>query len=209
MNANRLARWYRWIEYAAFGRALERRRFAFLHRLAGARRLLVLGEGDGRTLGRLLIEAPKAQIDVIELSIEMIGLSRRRVGNQDRVCFLNQDALSANWPGEFYDGVITCFFLDCFTESQARELIHRLVHAMTPGAKLLVSDFAIPPHGWRRWHANLWLWTMYSFFRITTGLQTRRLPPYESLLSEAGMQKTELEQERGGMIVSEVWEKIL
>jgi len=36
MKIGYLAPWYRWIEYAAFGRALERRRFAFLDCLAAA-----------------------------------------------------------------------------------------------------------------------------------------------------------------------------
>ena len=52
MKIGRLARWYRWIEYAAFGRVLERRRFAFLPHIASARHMLILGEGDGRTLER-------------------------------------------------------------------------------------------------------------------------------------------------------------
>jgi SAM-dependent methyltransferase len=207
MNVDRLARWYRWIEYAAFGRALERRRFAFLDRLANARRVLVLGEGDGRTLERLLALAPQAGIDVVEVSVEMIALARSRIGNRERVRFLREDALSSNWAKEHYDGVITNFFLDCFTEAQARELIQHLAAAMAPGAIWLVSEFAVPPHAWRHWNAKLWLWAMYSFFRITTGLRTRTLPPYERLLSEAGMHRTESEQERGGMIVSEVWKK--
>jgi ubiquinone/menaquinone biosynthesis C-methylase UbiE len=137
----------------------------------------------------------------------MIALARRRIGNQERVRFLRQDALSSSWPDEHYDGLITCFFLDCFTEAQARELIHRLAASMSPGAVWLVSEFAIPPHGWRHWHAKLWLWMMYSFFRVTTGLETRALPPYERLLDEAGMQRTASEQERAGMIVSQIWEK--
>jgi len=207
MNIDRLARWYRWIEYAAFGRALERRRFAFLHRLATARRVLVLGEGDGRTLERLLALAPQARIDVVELSIEMIALARRRGAIQDRVRFLQQDALSSTWPERHYDAVITCFFLDCFTEAHARTLIPRLTATMAPGAVWLVSEFAVPPHGWRELHAKLWLSTMYRFFKITTGLQTRTLPPYERLLSEAGMRRTESEHERAGMMVSQVWEK--
>jgi ubiquinone/menaquinone biosynthesis C-methylase UbiE len=207
MNIDRLARWYRWIEYAAFGRALERRRFAFLHRLATARRVLILGEGDGRTLERLLALAPQARIDVVELSIEMIALAQSRVAIQDRVRFLQQDALSSSWPERHYNAVVTCFFLDCFAESQARSLIHGLAAAMAPGAVWLVSEFAVPPHGWRKLHAKLWLSTMYRFFKITTGLQTHTLPPYERLLSEAGMQRTESEHERAGMMVSEVWEK--
>jgi SAM-dependent methyltransferase len=207
MNIDRLARWYRWIEYAAFGRALERRRFAFLYRLAAARRVLVLGEGDGRTLERLLALAPQARIDVIELSSEMIALAQRRIGIQDRVRFLHQDALPSTWPYKHYDGVITCFFLDCLAEAQARMLIHRLADAMSPGALWLVSEFAVPPHGWRKWHAKLWLTTMYCFFKLTTGLQTRTLPPYERFLNEAGMQRKQSEHERAGMIISQVWEK--
>ena len=137
----------------------------------------------------------------------MIVLAQRRIGNQDRVHFLRQDALSSRWTQEHYDGVITCFFLDCFNEAQTRGLIHRLTVAMAPGAVWLVSEFAIPPHGWRKWHAKLWLWAMYSFFRATTGLQTRTLPPFQRLLNEAGLDRTESEQERGGMMVSEVWVK--
>ena len=59
MNIDRLARWYRWIEYASFGRALERRRFAFLDRLATAHDILVLGEGDGRISSSCLRSHPK------------------------------------------------------------------------------------------------------------------------------------------------------
>ena len=52
MNADRIARSYRWLEYAAFGVALERARFDFLRCAAEARRVLILGEGDGRFLAR-------------------------------------------------------------------------------------------------------------------------------------------------------------
>jgi len=44
VNCDRIARWYRWIEYAGFGRALERRRKAFLTDIADARRGLTVLE---------------------------------------------------------------------------------------------------------------------------------------------------------------------
>src|SRR5580704_9374486 len=78
MKIGRLARWYRWVEYAAFGRALERCRFANLTLLERAQRVLILGEGDGRTLARLLAVAPAARFEVIELSSEMIALAKAR-----------------------------------------------------------------------------------------------------------------------------------
>lgn len=80
MNFDPVARWYQWIEYAAFGRALERRRFVFLNRLADARRILILGEGDGRCLERQLVTAPIADIDIVDSSARMIAIARKRTG---------------------------------------------------------------------------------------------------------------------------------
>ncbi len=207
MNIDRFARWYRWVEYGAFGRALERQRFAFLDRLADARRILVLGEGDGRALARLLVAAPQAEIDVVELSGQMIQFARRRAGNSKRVHFRPVNALTACWPENHYDGVITFFFLDCFHEAEARCLMQRLARAMTPGARWLVAEFAIPERGWRRWHARAWVWTMYRFFGVVSGLSVAELPPVEKLLTETGLQPSERNEERCGLIRTEVWSK--
>ena len=76
MNCDRIARWYRWIEYAGFGRTLERRRQAFLSDLADARRVLALGDGDGRALAPLLAAAPYARVDYIDVSARMLELAR-------------------------------------------------------------------------------------------------------------------------------------
>ncbi len=208
MKVGRLARWYRWIEYAAFGRALERRRFAFLPRLASAKRVLILGEGDGRSLGRLLALAPSAVFDVVELSPEMISLAQGRTRNSARVKFSCQDARVVSGPAAQYDGIVTHFFLDCFDEDEARHLIAQLANALTPVGNWLVSEFAIPAKGWRRLHARIWIGAMYRFFGITTGLRARALPPIEMLMREAGMYRTEREQARAGLMVSEVWRHV-
>src|SRR6185312_12188100 len=126
MRIGRLAPWYRWIEYAAYGRALERRRFAFLRRLAGARRVLILGEGDGRTVARLLRIAPHAEFDVVEVSPEMIALARGRVVDSSRVHFQQADARMHRWLAGAYDGIVTNFFLDCFTDEDLAPLVRRL-----------------------------------------------------------------------------------
>jgi ubiquinone/menaquinone biosynthesis C-methylase UbiE len=207
MNIDRFAPFYRWVEYAAFGRALERRRFAFLHRLGNAHRVLILGEGDGRTLARLLAVAPAARIDVVELSSAMIHLAKRRTGSSDRIDFRQADALTTCWPNESYDGVVTNFFLDCFHEPEAKLLVHRLAGALVPGGVWIVSEFAIPERGWRRWHALLWTRSMYIFFGVVSSLPVRRLPPLGRLLAEEGLRRLEREEERWGLIYSEVWVK--
>jgi SAM-dependent methyltransferase len=205
MRIGRLAPWYRWIEYAAFGRALERCRCEFLSRLSSSKRILVLGEGDGRTLARMLQTAPLARFDVVELSPAMIWLARRRTRDSPRVAFHCQDAQKVSLPDAGYDAIVTHFFLDCFSEEQARELIHRLSQALAPGGVWLLGDFALPDSGWRRLHAQLWLPTMYLFFRVTTGLSANALPPLESLMLEAGMLRTERQTTRAGLITSELW----
>jgi SAM-dependent methyltransferase len=205
MKVGRLAGWYRWIEYAAFGRALERRRFAFLPRLASARRVLVLGEGDGRSLARLLALAPLAVFDVVEISPEMIALARQRAGNSARVNFFCQDARMVSGPPAQYDGIVTHFFLDCFVEEDARRLVRLLASTLTPDGIWLISEFAVPDKGWRRIHAQIWIAIMYRFFGIATGLSARALPPIERLMREAGMSRTDQEKARAGLMVSEVW----
>lgn len=207
MNVDRFAPWYRWVEYGAFGLALERRRAAFFDRLGGARRVLVLGEGDGRALGRLLEAAPLAEIDVVEISGAMIGLARRRTGAPGRVRFRQEDARSAVFDAGGYDAVVTMFFLDCFEAAELREMVGRLAAAMKPGALWIVGEFGVPERGWRRRHARAWLWTMYRFFGAVSGLRTRELPPVEELLSGAGLERREREEERWGLIRSEIWRK--
>jgi SAM-dependent methyltransferase len=207
MTIGRLAPWYRWIEYAAFGGALERRRFAFLPRLADARRVLILGEGDGRTLAGLLKISPIAHFDVVELSPEMIGIAQQRSRSSERVTFHCLDARRATWPAGYFDALVTCFFLDCFTEDDASRLIQGLADVLAPGGVWLICEFAIPDDGWRRVHAQFWIWTMYRFFRATTGLSTAALPPIERLMREAGLERVEREKTRGGMMVSELWRR--
>jgi len=87
VNCDPIARWYRWFEYAGFGRALERRREAFLSDVADARRVLTLGDGDGRALEKLLAAAPHARVDYIDVSARMLQLARARAGAE---CILGQ-----------------------------------------------------------------------------------------------------------------------
>lgn len=206
MQIGRLAPWYRWIEYAAFGRALERRRFAFLPRLADAGRVLILGEGDGRTVERLLAIAPDARVDVVEVSPEMIALAGRRVRDSGRVQFHQSDARAHRRPRGWYDAIVTNFFLDCFTDEELAPLVAELASELSPEGVWVIAEFAIPPRGWRHFHARIWIWTMYRFFGITTGLRARRLPAIERLMREAGMTRVEQQSERAGLMVSEAWQ---
>src|SRR5690606_29922899 len=116
-NYNRLARIYRALEYVAFGRDLERARFTLMPALAACQTILIVGEGDGRFLQRLLQLNPRARVDCVDLSPAMLARARERLGGTaaGRVCFRVGDIRAIELAPNHYDAVVTCFVLDCFS----------------------------------------------------------------------------------------------
>jgi ubiquinone/menaquinone biosynthesis C-methylase UbiE len=201
LNCDRIARWYRWLEYIGFGRALERRRNAFLSDVADARRALVLGEGDGRFLARLAAEMfrhPGATIDYVDLSPRMLELARARAGDQVR--YILGDALTIPLKAAEYDLIVTHFFLDCFNEQDAAALVARIAAAAKPDARWLISEFRAAS-----WWSRMWIGALYLFFRITTGLKTQRLIDHRPSLRQHGFEIEKSEAARAGLLVSELW----
>lgn len=185
---DRLARPYRLLEWGAFGSLLERARFKHLDRLRDHRRILLLGDGDGRVLARVCALAPQARIDSLDVSTAMLAQAGARLSSADkaRVHFRHADALNADYPADAYDAVITFFFLDCFSGVQVAALISRIRPSLRPGALWLFADFAEPARGLVRLRAKAWVGLMYAFFRWQTGLAARHLPNSEGLLLNAG-----------------------
>jgi len=209
MNADRIAPSYRWIEYAAFGRALEQARFEFLAQASEARRVLILGEGDGRFLARLLELNRQASVEVVESSGRMIQLARSRLppAERGRVEFRQMDALEQPLPAGPFDLVVSHFFLDILTAGDAEAVVHGVDALLWPGAPWLVSEFQEPPGGLKKLHARLWLAAMYKFFAIATGVRVSRLPRYRDLLKSRGFVETAHRERRWGLIRSQVWRK--
>lgn len=218
MNCDPIARGYRWLEYIGFGRELERRRNAFLGEISDARKILVLGEGDGRFLVRLVEETtherptkglPGVEIHYIDLSWRMLELARKRLeaaGHAgDGITFEQANALAVALPRAAYDLIVTHFFLDCFHEADAAKLVQNVADAALPHARWLISEFRQPGGGWRAVWAWLWLRVLYLFFRVTTGLRTSRLIDHHPLLTRAGFRLSRAETARFGLLVSELW----
>ena len=186
---DRLARWYRVLEFAAFGRDLERARFAFLGETAGCADILLLGEGDGRCAERVAALAPKARIHCVDSSAGMIGRASLRLsaaGARARASFELADLQSYAPARGAFDAVATLFVLDCFDEAAVASIVERVSASLRPGAPWLFADFVLPPGGLARARARAWLWVLYSFFRLETGLRVSSLPPSERILEAAG-----------------------
>lgn len=207
---DRLAENYRALEFAAFGRDLERARFRHLERLRHCRRILVLGEGDGRCLARLVRIAPEARIHCLDLSAGMLARAAARLAGTpaaERVTFEQADILAGGPLPADCDAVTTFFFLDCFTAEQAEGIVARVQAALLPGSLWLFADFALPPRGFARLRARAWLGMLYAFFRWQTGLPARELPPSEALIQRAGFALETSEELQHGLLRSVVFRR--
>jgi hypothetical protein len=216
-NFNRLAYPYRWMEYASFGPYLGHCRRAQLAYLGGARRALVLGDGDGRFLKRLLESNPLLTADVVDSSHSMLRVLDRRIRRMGepvhrRIRLYHADALGWNASGP-YDLVISHFFLDCFFASELDRLFDRLLPHLDPGARWVISEFSIPN---RRSTPALRAWLspylgrsivglLYRSFGLLTGLRVRRLPDFAVSLRRRGLRLDRETHFLGGLLESQLW----
>lgn len=207
---DRLAPWYRALEFAAFGRDLERARFEFLGRLRECRDILLLGEGDGRCALRVASAAPQARIVCVDSSGGMIAQASARLARTPhaaRVSFLKADLRSyAPAPGSF-DAVTTLFVLDCFDTPGVASVIERVSPALRPGAVWLFADFVLPAGGLARVRARAWLGLLYAFFRLETGLAVSRLPDSEAMLAASGWGRAGRLDLQWGLVRSALYER--
>ncbi|MDR3737282.1 MAG: class I SAM-dependent methyltransferase [Acidobacteriaceae bacterium] len=205
VNFNRIARAYRWLEYAIFGHALERCRFHLLPLLAGRQHALVLGDGDGRFLHQLLLQNPALKADAVDSSAAMLHLLAARCGRRS-VALHCADALAFTPPCAVYDCIVSHFFLDCLSTEECAALVPRLAHYLPAGGLWIVSEFRVP-RGMLRIPAALLIRMMYAGFRLLTGLRTQHLPAYEQALRSADFELAEEQTHLRGLLVSQVWRK--
>lgn len=210
MNCDRLAPYYQALEYALFGRTLERRRFTFLQETAASRRALVCGGGDGRFLARLVRFNAHIEVDFVDASPVMISLAERRIAGMGqrfrrRVRFHCSGILEFEAPQRTYDLIVTNFFLDCFSNEQVHLVVSRLRSWALPGAQWIVSEFREADGLIGRLWTRAVIRALYAAFRVTTGLRVVRLPNYcQPLLAQDFYPRRE-ELALGGLLYSSIW----
>jgi SAM-dependent methyltransferase len=207
-NFDRVARFYRWIEYLSFGKALEHCRNHFLPQLTHCHAALVLGDGDGRFLIRLLSTNPAVHADAVDASSAMLRLLTQRAqsivpNSNERLHTYQTDALLFA-PSRSYDLIVTHFFLDCLAQSELNALAQRLAQHTTQQTLWLVSEFRIP-EGRMHWPARAIVRVLYLAFRLLTGLHTSRLPDHAAALTAAGFHRQAQHLSVAGLLVTELW----
>jgi ubiquinone/menaquinone biosynthesis C-methylase UbiE len=202
-----VARVYRVLEHAAFGRTLQRARVAHIDRLRHCADILILGDGDGRFLSALMTAAPTARAHCIDASPAMQALAAARLGAVDRarVTFECADARNVDLGARTFDAVVTMFFFDCFVDVDVQAMVTSLLPRLRPGGMWLFADFAIPPRGLARLHARLVVGALHAFFRWQAGIAARLLPASPAILESTGLHCSAHSTFRAGLVESVVY----
>jgi SAM-dependent methyltransferase len=168
---------------------------------------LVLGDGDGRFLARLLHQNSTLHADAVDTSAAMLRLLQTRCQSaQSRLQTHQADALTfaARPPATPYDLVVTHFFLDCLRQSEVEALAARVAPHLAPDALWLVSDFRIPTD-LLQLPAKALVRSLYVAFRMLTGLRVTSLPNHERALARAGLSCIARHRSLGGVLTTELW----
>jgi ubiquinone/menaquinone biosynthesis C-methylase UbiE len=211
-NFDFLAPHYRWMEWLLAGPKLQHCRTAFLKSIPRPRRVLLLGEGNGRFLVELLRAHPAARCVCADASARMLDCARARLRRHgldpDAVEFIHADALDWSWPSPSFDLIVSHFFLDCFSPEQLVKIIPRIAAAAAPGARWLLADFREPVAGPAKWRARAILALMYFFFHHAARLPARRLTPPDALLAQSGFALRERQLRDWGLLHSDLWQLV-
>ena len=192
----------------ALGSSLMRARTALLDQLPPAKRVLVLGEGDGRLLALLAQAQPEAQITSIDQSPGMLRLQQKRltaVAAEDRVDWRCADATTAPLPKATYDLVVMAFFLDCFSQRELQGFLPRVLDSLSPEGCVYYVDFVSPPQGIRGWWSHVMLGAMHLFFKWQTGLANRRLVNVSTIFHEQGWRWSHQQNHRGDWLTTRIY----
>jgi ubiquinone/menaquinone biosynthesis C-methylase UbiE len=209
VSFDRIASHYRWLETLVFGNQLQEARLAFLRGIESPRRVLIVGEGNGRFLAEFVRAHPGAAVDCVEASARMIELTLRRLKKQSRVQFIQADIGDLKLVPNSYDLIVTHFFLDCFGKRTLAAVIAKLANSATPHAHWLVADFFEPTTRRRKLRARVLVALMYSFFRVVAGIEARHLVDYRPFLKAHGFVLVGAVQSPNEVIRSEVWRRNL
>jgi ubiquinone/menaquinone biosynthesis C-methylase UbiE len=209
MSFEFLAPHYRWMEFLLAGDKPHRCRTAFLSTNLDPKRILIVGEGNGRFLEECRRAFGAARIVCVDASQTMLHLARRRLAARglslEQVELIQADALAWVPPQNSFDLVVTHFFLDCFREDQLPGLVRRLGSSTRPGARWLLADFQIPQRGLARLRARLVHALMYAFFRVAARLPARRLCVPDRWLAAEGFSLKERRVSDWGLLHSDLW----
>jgi len=205
MSFDQLAPHYRWLERVTAGGVVQRARLAHLASLDEAQNILLVGEGPGRFLAAFRARRPTVPITVVDASARMLAAARQV--DSGPTTFRQSDLTTEVLPSASWDAVVSHCFLDCFAPATLERVIANLAQATTPRAHWLITDFALPPSGWRRTRARFAHALMYQAFRLSAKLEARRWTDPSPYLLAQGFKLGARQPFNHGLIRADRWQR--
>ena len=186
VDYNFIAPYYDRLAQFVFGNAIKQAQQFLIQFIQPNSHILIIGGGTGWILEEITKAHPSGlQITYVDISIEMIKISRKRNVGQNKVNFISQPFHDVQLK-PVYDVVITPFFLDNFSEDSVNHVIQKIQTSLRSTVVWLYADFQINEQ------SNIWqkllLKIMYLFFQTVCHIEARKLPNVEIQFKSRGYQ---------------------
>ena len=202
-NYDNSARFYDKLSWLIFGRALINAQVYLLKYVPANARILIVGGGTGWILEELTRIHPSGlQITYVEISANMMALSKKRNNGSNRVTFINDNILKVELPFDF-DIVITAFLFDNFARPTFKRVFEYIHQLLKPGALWLNTDFQLTG----KWWQPVLLKSMLLFFKVFSGIEAMQLLPIEEQFSKCNYTLVERQEFFGSFIMSSAYKK--
>lgn len=194
---SRLSKLYDLLGLLVFQGSLHKSQIYFLEKLPEAENVLILGGGTGKFLADLVKSGKAKKITYVDISPGMIARAEAKVEKLNAcVEFICGGADSI--PAGRYDLICTHYFLDCFDETELKELSGLLKSHLTENGVWHFTDFYLDEKA--SFFRTGLLSFLYFFFRLTCGLKVKELADFRKIFSEAGLKLKEEEFFRKGLL---------
>jgi ubiquinone/menaquinone biosynthesis C-methylase UbiE len=195
-----VASFYPLLERSVFGSKLSRARRSFISRATEGRKILLIGEGNGRFLFEVVKQTSSASITVVDSSIRMLAAASRRIANvncSSRVELIHSDILEWGVAAGSYDRIVTHFFLDLFPPDRIRRVVEKISQLAMEDCLWINVDFTSESQSLPQ---KFLMWTQYRFFRIFARIEAPRLFDAGTLIRNANWEILETRWLDSGLI---------
>ena len=202
-NYDNSASFYDSLSRLVFGRALVNAQVYLLPYIPKNATILIIGGGTGWILDEITKLHPSGlAITYVEISANMMALSRKRNTGGNKVVFINK-AIEQAELSPVFDVVMTPFLFDNFTEEHLPGAFDHINGALKPGGLWLYTDFQLTG----RWWQYLLLKSMLLFFKVLCAVESWRLPDVAKQFGNLGYTAVEEKSFFKDFVVSRVYGK--
>jgi ubiquinone/menaquinone biosynthesis C-methylase UbiE len=202
-NYNNAAWFYDRLSRVVYGKALIEAQVYLLQYIQPGTNILIVGGGTGWILERIALIHPSGlQITYVEVSDQMMLLSRKRNTGNNQITYINDAIESVNGLPDF-DVIITPFLFDNFTPKKL-EAVFAHMHPLLKNTGLwLNTDFQLTG----KWWQSILLKSMLLFFKVVCGVESTQLPDYEKQFEQHDYKAEDSKAFFGEFIMSKVYKK--